>query len=163
MSEFVRFQLFSAYRPHYRGTCESLSHNIVRSLDLSIEEILNDFEHKVRKNLKKAVASGLTIEFDPLGARLDDFMRIYYGTMDRASADPKFFFSKAFFETIGEMKGNFMYVHVLHEGEIISTELILHGRDTCYSFLGGTDREYFHLRPNDFLKFETIKWAKSLS
>jgi lipid II:glycine glycyltransferase (peptidoglycan interpeptide bridge formation enzyme) len=59
------------------------------------------------------------------------------------------------------MEGNYVYIHVLSEGKVISTELVLYGSENCYSFLGGTNQEYFHFRPNDFLKFEIIKWAKA--
>ncbi|WP_218143812.1 GNAT family N-acetyltransferase [Planococcus faecalis] len=44
--------------------------------------------------------------------------------------------------------------------KIISTELVIFGSENCYSFLGGTDREYFHLSANNYLKYEIIKWAK---
>ena len=52
------------------------------------------------------------------------------------------------------------YFHVLYEGQVISTELVIYGSENAYSYLGGTDSHYFHVRPNDFLKVEIIKWAK---
>ena len=162
VSEFVRFHLFSDYQPHYSGTSETHTHNVVRSLDLSLDEILSDFEHKVRKNLRRAAASGLNIEIDTTGARLDDFLNIYYGTMDRTSSTESFFFSREFFETLNKMKGNYVYLHVLSEEQVISTEFVLYGSENCYSFLGGTNRDFFHMRPNDFLKYEIIKWAKEM-
>lgn len=55
---------------------------------------------------------------------------------------------------------NIMFFHTQYEGKIISTELVIYGMESCYSYLEGTDREYFHIRPNDFLKYEIIKWAK---
>ncbi|MFK4998691.1 GNAT family N-acetyltransferase [Bacillus sp. N9] len=58
------------------------------------------------------------------------------------------------------MKGNFVYIHVLNEDKVVSTELVLYGSENCYSFLGGTDRNYFKLQPNTLLKYEVIKWAK---
>ena len=58
------------------------------------------------------------------------------------------------------MRENVMYFHVFYEGKVISTELVIYGAENCYSYLGGTNREYFDLRPNDFLKYEIIKWAK---
>ena len=33
------------------------------------------------------------------------------------------------------------------------------GTDTMYSYLGGTDEEYFAYRPNDFLKYHIIRWG----
>lgn len=160
VSEFVRFHLFSEYQSHYSGTSETYSHNVVRSLDLTLDEITREFEYKVRKNLQRASASGLTVEIDTRGERLEDFLEIYYGTMDRRNATESFFFSKQFFETINKLNDNYIYIYVLNAGQVISTELVLYGSENCYSFLGGTNRNFFSMRPNEFLKYEIIKWAK---
>ncbi|MBS4030269.1 MAG: GNAT family N-acetyltransferase [Clostridiales bacterium] len=160
VSEFVRFHLFSNYRPHFNGLSETLTHNIVRDLELPLDKMLMDFEHKVRKNIKKATKAGLEVEIDTSGKRIKDFLEIYYETMDRTNAKHNFFFSEEFFKVLNEMKGHYVYLHVLNEGTVISTELVLYGSENCYSFLGGTKRSYFHLRPNDFLKYQIIMWAK---
>lgn len=161
VSEFTRFHLLSEYQPYYSGISETHTHNVIRSLDIPLDEILHDFEYKVRKNLKRAEASGLQIEIDTTGDMLDDFLNIYYGTMDRTNAKDNFMFTKEYFENINLMQDNYVYFHVLYEGQVISTELVIYGSENCYSFLGGTNREFFNLRPNDFLKFEIIKWAKA--
>lgn len=57
------------------------------------------------------------------------------------------------------MRENITYFYVLFEEKIISAELVIYGTENCYSFLGGTNKDYFELRPNDFLKYEIIKWA----
>lgn len=160
VSEFVRFNLFSGYQSYYSAVTVSNTHNVVRSLEMPLDEMKMDFEHKVRKNLKKADTSGLEIEIDTTGQRLDDFLKIYYGTMERTDANNNFYFKRQFFLELNKMESNYVYIHVLHDGKIISTELILYGTENCYSFLGGTDSDYFNFRPNDFLKFEIIKWAK---
>lgn len=161
VSEFVRFHLYSGFERHYSGKTETHTHNVVRSTELPLDEILKDFEHKVRKNLKRARSSGLQIEIDPTGARLDDFLGIYYETMRRTAAKESFFFPKPFFETLNTMAENYAYFHVLSDDQVISTELVLYGSENCYSYLGGTNSDFFHLRPNEFLKFEVIKWAKA--
>lgn len=160
VSEFVRFHLFSNYQQHFSGIRETHTHNVVRGLEISLDEMFMDFEHKVRKNLKKADKYGLELEIDINGKRMDEFLNIYYGTMNRTEAKKNFFFSKEFFLELNKMKDSYVYIHVLYEGIIISTELVLYGTENCYSFLGGTNEEYFALRPNDFLKYEIIKWAK---
>lgn len=160
VSEFVRFELFEPYRKYYTGQVETRTHNIVRSLEGTMEEILADFEYKVRKNYRKAVKNGLVILIDECGERLFDFLRIYYGTMERTEAKEDFFFKERFFKTLNEMKDNVCYFHVLYEEKVISTELVIYGSENAYSYLGGTDSNYFSVRPNDFLKVEIIKWAK---
>lgn len=160
VSEFIRFELFGDYYKYYQGEVESRTHNVVRDLSMPLEEIWMDFKQKVRKNVKKAVNSGLEIIQDASGRYLDDFLAIYYGTMKRNQANDSFYFSKNFFETINRMEGNYIYFHVLYDNKIISTELVIYGAENCYSYLGGTDSDFFALRPNDFLKYEIIKWAK---
>ena len=148
------------YHKYYDGEIESRTHNVVRSLDLPIDDLWMDFKQKVRKNVKRARENGLEIIIENTDAHLRDFLDIYYSTMDRNNAQDSFYFSKGFYECINRMKDNIMYFHVLQDEKIISTELVLYGAENAYSYLGGTYKEYYDLRPNDFLKFEIIKWAK---
>lgn len=159
VSEFVRFSLFSSSRERYYGEVIPRTNNVVRALDRPMDEMLMDFEHKVRKNLKKAEASGLEIRIDTAGDDLTDFLRIYRATMDRNHAENEYYFSEEFYRQINTMNGHFAYFHVLYQGMVISTELVLMGTDTMYSYLGGTDEEYFAYRPNDFLKYHIIRWG----
>ncbi|MCI8483529.1 MAG: GNAT family N-acetyltransferase, partial [Lachnospiraceae bacterium] len=158
--EFVRFELFYGYEKYFEGETECRTHNVVRNLQISLEDMCMDFEHKVRKNIKKAVRNGLEMMVEESTDHLEDFLRIYYETMERTGADRQFYFSENFFRTISQMKENMVYFYVLYEGKIIAAELVLYGAENAYSYLGGTDREYFALRPNDFLKYEMMKWLK---
>lgn len=158
--EFVRFELFSDYYKHYSGEVETRTHNVVRGLELPIEEIWMDFKQKVRKNVKKANKNGLQIIVDHSGEYIEYFLEIYYSTMERSNAEREYYFSKNFFNILNQMKNNIVYFHAMYEGRIISSELVIYGAKNCYSFLGGTNSDYFELRPNDFLKYEIIKWAK---
>nr|WP_307999864.1 GNAT family N-acetyltransferase [uncultured Merdimonas sp.] len=158
--EFVRFELFSDYCQHYSGEVESRTHNVVRNLESPIDEIWMDFKQKVRKNVKRANKYALEVIVDEDGKYMDDFLCIYYGTMKRSEAKDQFYFSKGFFEEIMSMNDNSVMFHVKFENKIISTELVIYGENNCYSYLGGTDSEYFYTRANDFLKYEIIRWAK---
>ena len=157
--EFVRFHLLENYQEKYDGEAINLKHNIIRKLDMNPEEMLMDFEHKVRKNIKKANRNNLQIQIDENCEMLDEFLKIYYSTMDRNNAEQEYYFDKSFFKKLNEMKENVVYFNVLYEGKVISTELVIYSPNNCYSYLGGTLSEYFDLRPNDFLKYEIIKWA----
>ena len=157
--EFVRFHLLEHYEKKYNGKVENIKHNIIRSLNMSPDEMLMDFEHKVRKNLKKANKNGLQIEVDTEGKSLESFLDIYYKTMDRNDAKQTYYFSHEFFDILNLMKDNVVYFNVIYDGKVIATELVIYSKNNCYSYLGGTLNEYFDLRPNDFLKYEIIKWA----
>ncbi|MCR4652524.1 MAG: GNAT family N-acetyltransferase [Eubacterium sp.] len=159
--EFVRFELFTDYHAHYDGEVETRTHNVVRSLKIPLDEMWMDFKQKVRKNVKKANSYNLSCIIENTGEYLEDFLRIYYSTMSRTDAEDEYYFSRRFYEDVNEMKDNVMYFHAVYDGKIVSTELVIYGTENCYSYLGGTDRDYFDVRPNDYLKYEIIKWAKA--
>lgn len=160
--EFVRFHLLSEYRRHYRGDAVPVTHNVIRSLTQTEEEIWMDFKPKVRKNVKHANTCGLEFRPDPSGGRLEDFLRIYYGTMDRTDAKDEYYFPREFFEALSGMSDNVMLFHAVCEGTIVSSEISLIGSENGYSFLGGTDQRYFDKRPNDFLKWEIIRYLRGI-
>lgn len=160
VAEFIRFMLGRESECAYPGEYVARTSNVIRNLNISLGQMWMEFEHKVRKNVNKANLSGLEMVIDN-GERIDDFMRIYYATMDRSGAERGYYFDKDFFEKVHrEMTGHYGYFYVLKDGISVSAELVLYGRDTMYSYLGGTLIEAFAMRPNDLLKYEIIKWGK---
>ena len=162
VSELVRFSLFRDRLLPYPGEREQRLVNVVRDLGPDEDELWMDYEHKVRKNVKKARRSGLSVEIDETGARLDEFLRLYGHTLERRSAADRYRFPSDFFERIRDrLPGHFVYAHVIESERIVSTELALLSAASAYSFLGGTHEDAFALRPNDLLKVELIRWAKA--
>lgn len=156
LCEFVRFTLFDRPLDYYGNTVPRVL-NVVRNLEDSFENIEKDFERRVRKDLKKT--GDLKIIVDEDGKYLDDFLGIYYSTMDRRNAEDEYYFSKEFYEKINTMKGNYVYFHVMLDDKIISTELVIMDKQNMYSYLGGTNNEYFSYHPNHFIKYHIIKWG----
>jgi CelD/BcsL family acetyltransferase involved in cellulose biosynthesis len=145
----------------YPGQVEVLQPNIVRSLDLNEQALWADVDHKVRKNVKRARACGVVIERDDTGRHLSAFAAIYESTLKRRGASTDYFFPHSFFEKLhASVPGQFMYFHARSADVVVSTELVLISADRVYSFLGGTQDNAFHLRPNDLLKYEVTLWAK---
>lgn len=161
VSEVVRLSLFPETLVNYTGDRRVLSDNVVRALK-SEDELWRDFEYKVRKNVNKARASGVMVRIDEKGDHLDDFLAIYTGTMNRRNAGEAYYFPREYFERIhADLKGQFAYFHAFVGGAVVSTELVLVSADRIYSFLGGTDAVWFHVRPNDLLKVEIMNWART--
>jgi len=135
--------------------------NIV--LDLKLENIENnEYEHSTRKNIKKALRSGLEyITFcggDITNEYFEYFYEIYNDTMDRNNADDFYYFTRDYFHNIiSSIPHNCKFYFVTQNSKVISTELVLYGECIAYSFLGGTLSNYFEFRPNDFLKDVIIK------
>jgi hypothetical protein len=162
VSELVRFSLFRDHLLPYPGRREQRLVNVVRDLTADEDALWMDSEHKVRKNVKKALRSGLRVEIDDTGARLEDFFRLYEHTLDRRRAHDRYRFPRTYFEHIRDrLPGQFVYAHALDGDRVVSSELALLSATSAYSFLGGTDEGSFALRPNDLLKAELFRWAKA--
>ncbi len=158
---FARLSLFEKSIATLPGETSIKSWNIVRECDSSPENIWMDYEHKVRKNVKSAIRNGVCVEVDPSGVRLDDFLRVFYSTMDRRTAKPEYRSERQFLQNlITRMPDQVCFFHAKKEGQVISTELVLISDEYVYSFLGGTQLSSFHLRPNDILKHEIILWCR---
>lgn len=161
--EFIRFHLYdnTDVRSNYYGESINLLDNVVVDTQGDFEsKIWMSYAHKVRKNVKKAIKNGLNIIIENNTNHLDDFLNIYNSTMDRNNADNYYYFNESYFCSITKLlPDNFMFFHVIKDGIICSTELVLCSEKYAYSFLGGTLNEYYGFRPNDYLKNEIIKWC----
>jgi hypothetical protein len=162
VTSFARLSVFADQLLPFDGDAPVNGPNIVRSLEPSAEELWNDFVPKVRQNVRRARLRGCRLEVDADGARLDEFLHVYTETMKRRNAASYYFFSRAFFETlVRNLKGHFAFFHVVHEGRVVSSELVLLSRNHAYFFLGGTLADAFELRPNELLQVETFLWCRS--
>lgn len=161
VGEVVKFHPLSQQVSVYGGSVTSPFHNVIREVSSNIDDIWINFKQKVRKNVKKANYLGLTVFHEHNTDHIDDFIRVYHRTMERTEASDSFFYGKDFFETICGDGQNAVFFYVLSNDVIVSVELVLYDADCCYSFLGGTDEQYFDMRPNDLIKYEIIKWANT--
>lgn len=160
--EFLRFHLFENVdvRKNYYGETNIMLDNVVVDTTSDYDTVWKNYEHKVRKNVNKAKSSGLEVLIEQSLDHIDDFLRIYYATMDRNQASDYYYFKRSFFEDIAELlPHNYSCFYVLHNGEVVSAELVLCSKEYAYSFLGGTNQEYYSMRPNDFLKDAVIRWC----
>lgn len=162
VSVFTRLSLFPDQLIPFVGDIEIKSQNVVRYLDLDPDAMWMDYDHKVRKNVKRAQQNGLRVEIDLTGERLEDFLAIYYATMDRNNAASQYYFDRSFFQKIvNHLMTQFAFFHVWNDNQIVSSELVLLSHNYIYSFLGGTHQEAYPSRPNDLLKHTIIEWGRA--
>ncbi len=160
--EFIRFHLFDNVdvRKYYYGETKATLENVIVNTTGSYEDIWKNYNHKIRKNVNKALKQGLTVVYEENDKHLDAFLDIYYTTMKRNNASQFYYFKKEYFEQIvHSLFGSFVFFYIFYENKIISTELVLFSKNYAYSFLGGTNENYYDYRPNDLLKNEIIKWC----
>jgi serine/alanine adding enzyme len=114
-----------------------------------------------RKNIKRAKREGVTVRPARNEADIAAFHRIYIQTMERNEALDSYFFDLAHFEAIFEdLPGGARFALAEHDGRVVAATLYLHDADDVYSYLGGADHDYQHLRPTNAVVHDTIAWAR---
>jgi hypothetical protein len=163
VSSFIRFELDADYSIFEEGIIPIMKN--VRGKILDYETQWKNFHPKVRKNVNRAKKENLYSEII-LGKEISknnirSFYDIYIETMKRNNAESKFFFPIENFEIFCNQNGELCAFCFIYDSErVVSVEMVLVGHDTLYSFLGGTLADAFYKRPNDYLKYVIINWAR---
>jgi hypothetical protein len=165
LCSFDRFHPVMVNHTLARKDCEILDVGgfVVVDLRLSPQALRESFKSSVRKDLRKAERNGITCFAEANCNHLTDFLDIYYQTMERNSANSFYYFPETFFAALPtEAPGQFHFFYAVHEGRIVSCELVLHHGMYSHSFLGGTRRECLPLAANPLLKDAIIRKMKEL-
>lgn len=136
--------------------------HIAVALKRTDQEIWKNYRHNNRKNISKAIRTGIeVVEERILGGRFADYLEIYEHTMNRREAKRQFYYPPGFYEHLGSTLGDRCRVfYAVLGGKTISAEIVLCSDTTVYSFLGGTLEDYYEVRPNNLLKHGIILWAR---
>lgn len=163
VSEFVREDLFAE---HLTSRCDGehlvLLQNVVVDLGISMEERWLRYGPKVRANVLRANKAGLRVEIGDDKSLLEPFLGIYYATMQRRHAKDYYFFAREKFQGLHDSlqpNGALRYALAFLDDRVVSASLMLSSADSLYYFLGGTQADYFALRPADLLMHSMIAWG----
>lgn len=160
ITEFIRFDLFenTQVRESFYGDTSLVGNCIVKNLKLPIEE---DVRKKIFKDARIAKEKGVKIIMEQTGEHIDDFLEVYYSTMNRNGAEEYYYFDKPFFEQIHEtMKDQFLYAFAIVDEKVIAASLILIGEERAFGFLAGTIKEFYSYHPEVLIQLTVMQWLK---
>jgi hypothetical protein len=143
------------------GETTAKSSCIVVSLEQDAEGIWQGYDRSIRLNIRQAERAGVSVVSDPRCERLDEFLMVYYGTMDRVGARSTYYFPKSLFrELIAQLPEYVVLFRALHQNRVVSSELVLLSPRSIYSFLGGTLPEGLQIRSHQLLRHAINMWGK---
>ena len=160
VSLFTRLSLFEDQTIPFKGEIIMKGPSVVIPLEGGEASILKNYERSVRAVLRHSKQNGVSVVVDPHSDRLDEFLAVYYSTMERRSASPAYFFPKALFTALIErLSAHVTFFHALHENHVVSTELQLISQTHTYAFLGGTTERGLSIKSNTALRHATNVWG----
>ncbi len=122
-------------------------------------ELLSRFRGSTRRNIKKAGKAGVEVNLFHSPESVDEFCRLNCMTRKDHGLPPQpYFFFKKIYEHVISRKNGFV-VLASHKGKNIGGAIYFHmGGRAIYKY-GASDKNFQHLRPNNLIMWEAIKWC----
>jgi serine/alanine adding enzyme len=127
------------------------------------EELIwrDSFTAACRKNISRARKDNVRVFQATALEDVEQFYRIYIQTMDRRQALAKYYFPLSYFIAFfQQMPDNALFLLAECENQVIAATLYLHDDNDVYSYLGGADQTFQHVRPTNAIVYEAIRWAQ---
>lgn len=163
VSEFLRFHpIFKNWKMlDNLFNVEYLNDVIIMDLTRNLNEIWKDFRKGHKYDIKKSIMKGCVVKFinNPSKEEIDNFIKLYYKTMDKNKAAQKYYFSEDF---IGDHFKflNAILVQAEYGDDIIGSNICLYENDYIHYHLSGSVVNVENVYPSHLMIFELIKWAK---
>ena len=143
---------------------ESVAEGKTVGIDLqrSPQEIWHGYKRQLRQALRRLFDLGISVTVDPDWRDLDQFVRIYYGTMKRNRAGSSYLFPSQYFRELKESLGEHGSMIVARSGDdIVSAALLIEYAGIVTVHLLATDPRFVELSPSKLLLHEAQAWARA--
>jgi hypothetical protein len=134
------------------------------SVDLlsSDEQSWADYRNMHRRHMNRARRAGLVCEIDCGFTNLDDFVRLYHGTMRRNSAAAEYFFSAESFDLLRRKLHPAISLHVARMGtQVAAAALVSEYQGIVQYLFGGVDDQFLEISPLKLLLESVRRWGRS--
>lgn len=152
---FVRFHtLLKTYKAFNANDIIFDRNTVAIDLTLSEEEIWSKEIHSKNRNvIRKAEKAGLKYVADSDYKYLDDFIRLYNGTMDKLSADDFYYFDDNYYADFVKNNPNSFLGVVLLDNMVLSAAIFMYDGIYGHYHLSGSDKQFLNYSPNNFMLY----------
>lgn len=122
------------------------------------DQIFSGLKDTTRRNIKKAIKEGVELRIEATEKSLKEFYRLNVLTRKRHGLPPQplTFFKEIFDHILSRGLG--LVVLAFYKEKAIAGAIYFHFGDTAIYKYGASDLLYQHLRPNNLVMWEAIKW-----
>ncbi len=163
ISEFVRFHPVLANHTIVQDYYEIIPLGCTIAMELSSPKFIwENLTSQNRNKIRKAQKSGVEIFNGRSPALNETFRALYNATMDKDNANPYYYFSPAFYDSVlYDLPQNAQLFYAEKEGEIIAASLLLAANGRLNYHLSGSKRKFQSLAPTNLLLYEAALWGSA--
>ena len=162
VDEFVRFHPLAENALDFGGIYEISYNRHTLAVDLTDDNYSAvQFSPDCRNMIRKAAKKGVTVEVDEECVHLDDFIRLYYATMDKNSASEYYYFDKNYFEQLKAIPDNkLILINAYAERKIIASAMFMYSDKYLHYHLSSTDPGFYSYAANNIILSTAIDYGR---
>ncbi len=156
VAEFVRFHPIIGNGVDFKEAYNSIYDRKTVGTTLTYEDVIaTEFSKHKRKDIRKILKNpDIHYEIDEHPTTLDDFIEVYYSTMDRDNADDYYYFGKEYFRKMLEAFPDHITTGKVFLGDrLIAMGVYFRYGKYLHAHLSGTILEYLEYSPAYLLKY----------
>lgn len=135
-------------------------YNILLSLNKDEETLYNQMHKERKRNVQTAIKNGLTFQEVTTHEEIKNVVALIQQTYARKHVPISYL---DMFDQVLDIMGDYAHFIACYtsDGKMIGGQVRLCYKEMIYAWFAGSDEAYFKQRPNDFLMWNAILWAKS--
>lgn len=128
--------------------------------ETSRDDLWTQLRSNHRRDLKKLGKQGFYTSHNDW-EHYEDFIAIYYATMERLDADEGYFFDRRYFTSLKARLGSRLHLWCVHNeaDEVVAAGLFTSAEQIIEYHLGGTKPDYLRQAPSKLLFHQVSLWA----
>lgn len=161
--EFIRFHPVFGNRKSFNGIfdIEYLNDVVIVDLSKDIDEIWKGIRETYRYQIRKSLKGGRKIEITDKPPRkdIDNFIKIYYETMDKNEVSKKYYVPEDFIDSHFDLFKS-IFIKAWHGEKVIGAGIFIYWNKIVHYHFSGTAANQRESNPSKLIIWEAIKWAK---
>lgn len=163
IAEYIKFDPWDNIIEELKSIYKIEAHGKLFCNNLGIDFFKEQYSSRVRRAIRKAIRSGVSIEFDFKGDTINSFLDVYEYTHNKYKVSDYYTFDYNFIRGYFEiLKGSVCILNAIYHDQIISSALFVWGEDIFHYHISGNRPEYLDLQGNSLLLYEAAKYAQKL-
>lgn len=162
VDEFVRFHPLAENALDFGNLYETIFNRHTVAVDLMDDDYSRtQFTPDCRNMIRKAAKKGVRVEIDEECLHLEDFIRLYYGTMDKNGASDYYYFEKSYFDGLRAIEGcSLILINAYVEERMISSAMFMLCGSSMHYHLSSTDRSYYSYASNNAILSSAVEYGR---
>lgn len=161
IAELIRFDPWNRQEKYFSDIYNINLYGEIYANDLSIDFFKEEYNSNKRNEVRKAIKNNITVKFSKESSSIENFLNLYEFTQNKYNVSEYYLLDKEFITSyIEKLNQDVIFVEAQYEDKVISSSMLLFGKDIAHYHFSASNPEYLKLNANGLLLYESAIFAQ---